>query len=195
MSKKWWAAALVLALALGLSIWYGFHVGLSKSDWSGWAQAGGSIVAILVAVFVANYQFHLSQSSARRGTADTMRAMARLFDEAIDAGEAQYATRAYGDPRADLNAARDHEEGHASQRRFQAARNALHNVRIENLRSADEVALYVEFRSVLDRLDTMVTLYNDPDARAQRIRTWCEEGRRVAQRLRDAATQTEHGAS
>jgi ABC-type nickel/cobalt efflux system permease component RcnA len=55
LSKPRWLVAF-LVLAVAISICVGRHYGLSRDQWAAWVQAVGSVLAILVAVWVSWHQ-------------------------------------------------------------------------------------------------------------------------------------------
>lgn len=190
---RWISAAVALAVLVGGGVCYGFHIDLPRNEWSGWAQAGGAIVAIFVAIFVANLQFILAQRSERHQVGESMEALARLFEETISAHDLWNAPRAYEDPRVSAAGRRDAEDSDAANRRFQAGRDAVHGIRAELLRSSDEVRFFLDFRTVLDRLNSIAGGLYSNDELAGRAAILRQEGRAIAHQLRDAAKATRQG--
>ena len=59
--------AVLVGAVLACAVGYGFGVDLTRSEWAAWVQAGGSIVVIVAASFVASYQLRLSQEMTLGG--------------------------------------------------------------------------------------------------------------------------------
>lgn len=58
---RWASITATSLLVLGILIWYGLRIGLSKSDWAAWLQAAGSVGAIVFAGWLPAHQARRQQ--------------------------------------------------------------------------------------------------------------------------------------
>lgn len=83
--KSLWIRNFLLAVVVAANlIVVGIRFDLSKSDWSGWVQAFGSIAAILAAVVVMNYQARSAAELVRKTDFDAQIRLARTIGKVVE---------------------------------------------------------------------------------------------------------------